>query len=164
MLNNTNKVVNFTLITSLRMKDSYHTDLEHKGWMSLDNAAKIFPPVISKSLSSVFRIGCELSHAIRISALNRSVEETCKRFPYYLTSLHKGFFWYYLEYDGKIRPSIVAEDKMPCVAFPARKGNYPLFRIVIFENIVAVEFLHILTDGGGALEFFRTLLVTYLRN
>ncbi len=146
------------------MKDNYHTDLEHRGWMSLDNAAKIFPPVISKSLSSVFRIGCELSEAVRISALKRSVEETCKRFPYYLTSLHKGFFWYYLEYDENIRPLIVAEDRMPCVAFPARKGNYALFRILVFENVLAVEFLHILTDGGGALEFFRTLLVTYLRN
>jgi NRPS condensation-like uncharacterized protein len=52
---------------------------------------------------------------------------------------------------------------MPCVAFPAKKGNYPLFRIVVYKNILSVEFLHILTDGGGALEFFRTLLVTYLR-
>ncbi len=146
------------------MKDNYHTDIEHRGWMSLDNAAKIFPPVISKSLSSVFRIGCVLSEPVRISALSKSVEETCQRFPYYLTSLHKGFFWYYLEYDKNIRPSIVSEDKKPCVAFPARKGNYALFRIVVYENILSVEFLHILTDGGGALEFFRTLLVTYLRN
>jgi len=146
------------------MKDSYHTDLEHRGWMSLDNAAKIFPAVISKSLSSVFRIGCKLSEPVRISALKRSVEETCQRFPYYLTSLHKGFFWYFLEYDKNIRPPVVAEDKKPCVAFPARKGNYALFRIVVYENMLSVEFLHILTDGGGALEFFRTLLVTYLRN
>lgn len=146
------------------MKDSFHTDIEQRGWMSLDNAAKIFPPVISKSLSSVFRIGCELSEPVRISSLRRSVEETCQRFPYYLTSLHKGFFWYFLEYDKNIRPSIVAEDKKPCVAFPAKKGDYPLFRIVVLGNMLSVEFLHVLTDGGGALEFFRTLLVTYLRN
>ncbi|MDT8402937.1 MAG: hypothetical protein RQ743_14730, partial [Bacteroidales bacterium] len=67
------------------MKRNYQTDIESRGWMTLDNAAKIFPPVISKSLSSVFRIGCELTHAVRIGALQRSVEETCKRFPYYLT-------------------------------------------------------------------------------
>ena len=146
------------------MKGSYHTDIEDRGWMSLDNAAKIFPPVISKSLSSVFRIGCVLSEPVRISALKRSVEETCKRFPYYLTSLHKGFFWYFLEYDKNIRPPIVAEDKKPCVAFPAKKGDYALFRIVVLGNMLSVEFLHVLTDGGGALEFFRTLLVTYLRN
>ncbi|MBN1387088.1 MAG: hypothetical protein JW965_01490 [Bacteroidales bacterium] len=146
------------------MKDSYYTDIEQRGWMSLDNAAKIFPPVISKSLSSVFRIGCELSLPVKISALKRSVEETCQRFPYYLTSLHKGFFWYFLEYNKNIRPSIVAEDKKPCVAFPAKKGDYALFRVVVLGNMLSVEFLHILTDGGGALEFFRTLLVTYLRN
>lgn len=132
--------------------------------MKLDNAAKIFPPVISKSLSSVFRLGCELAQPVRIGALQRSVEETCKRFPYYLTSLHKGFFWYFLEYDRNIRPSIVVEDNRPCVAFPAKKGNYVLFRIVVQGNMLSVEFLHVLTDGGGALEFFRTLLVTYLRN
>lgn len=146
------------------MKSSDQIDIENRGWMTLDNAAKIFPPVISKSLSSVFRIGCTLTEPVRISALKRSVEQTCKRFPYYLTSLHKGFFWYFLEYDKSIRPSIVAEDKKPCVAFPAKKGNYALFRIVVYENMLSVEFLHILTDGGGALEFFRTLLVTYLRN
>ncbi|MEA1888054.1 MAG: hypothetical protein U9N72_12685 [Bacteroidota bacterium] len=145
------------------MKGNYR-DIENRGWMTLDNAAKIFPPVISKSLSSVFRIGCTLTEPVRISALKKSVEQTCKRFPYYLTSLHKGFFWYFLEYDKNITPSIVAEDKKPCVAFPARKGNYALFRIVVYENMLSVEFLHILTDGGGALEFFRTLLVTYLRN
>ncbi len=148
----------------LRMRGNYETDIESRGWMTLDNAAKIFPPVISKSLSSVFRIGCELTRAVRIGALQRSVEETCKRFPYYLTSLHKGFFWYFLEYDRNIRPSIVVEDDRPCVAFPAKKGDYALFRIVVQGNMLSVEFLHVLTDGGGALEFFRTLLVTYLRN
>ncbi|HCC70531.1 MAG TPA: hypothetical protein DEQ09_05200 [Bacteroidales bacterium] len=141
-----------------------NTELENKGWMSLDNAAKIFPPIISKSLSSVFRIGSVLSEPVKISALNRAVEETCQRFPYYLTSLHRGFFWYYLEYDKDIKPSVVVEDSRPCVAFPAKKGNYVLFRVVVFRNMLSVEFLHILTDGGGALEFFRTLLVTYLRN
>lgn len=146
------------------MKGTYQTDIESRGWMSLDNAAKIFPPVISKSLSSVFRIGCVLAEPVRISALKRSVEDICKRFPYYLTSLHKGFFWYFLEYDKNIRPSIVAEDKRPCIAFPAKKGDYALFRIVVSGNMLAVEFLHVLSDGGGALEFFRTLLVTYLRN
>jgi len=132
--------------------------------MSLDNAAKIFPPVISKSLSSVFRIGCVLSKPVRISALKRSVEETSKRFPYYMTSLHKGFFWYFLEYDKDIKPLVVPEDRRPLVAFPAKKGNYALFRIVAEGKMLSVEFLHILTDGGGGLEFFRTLLVTYLRN
>lgn len=146
------------------MQGKSSSEIESKGWISLDNAAKIFPPIISKSLSSVFRLGCELSEPVRISALNRSVEETCRRFPYYLTSLHKGFFWYFLEYDSNIRPSVVAEDKTPCIAFPARKGNYALFRIVVQGNMLSVEFLHILTDGGGALEFFRTLLVSYLRN
>ncbi len=30
--------------------------------------------------------------------------------------------------------------------------------------MLSVEFLHVLTDGGGGLEFFRTLLVTYFRD
>ncbi|MBS0012092.1 MAG: hypothetical protein KFF49_11815 [Bacteroidales bacterium] len=163
LLKNTNKVFNFTVDTPGWMREDY-ADIENRGWMSLDNAAKIFPPVISKSLSSVFRIACVLAEPIRISALRRSVEETCKRFPYYLTSLHKGFFWYFLEYDKNIRPSVVAEDTRPCVAFPARRGDYALFRIVVSGNTLSVEFLHVLTDGGGALEFLRTLVVCYLRN
>lgn len=146
------------------MKDKYSVDIENKGWMSLDNAAKIFPPVISKSLSSVFRIGAVLAEPVRISALKKAVEETSKRFPYYLTSLRKGFFWYFLEYDKDIRPSVVKEEKRPLIAFPATKGNDALFRVVVDGKMISVEFLHVLTDGSGGLEFLRTLLVTYLRN
>ncbi len=146
------------------MRKDYSVDIENKGWMSLDNAAKIFPPVISKSLSSVFRIGCVLAEPVRINALKKALEVTSQRFPYYLTSLRKGFFWYFLEYDKNIRPSIVKEDKRPLIAFPATKSNDALFRIVVEGKMISVEFLHVLTDGSGGLEFLRTLLVTYLRN
>ncbi len=146
------------------MNDTYSRHIQNRGWMSLDNAAKIYPPVISKSLSSVFRIGCILNEPVRIDALRKSLEQTSVRFPYFLTSLRRGFFWYFLEYDDSIRPSLVREDKKPCVAFPVKKGHFALFRIVVKDRMLSVEFLHVLTDGGGALEFFRMLLVSYLRN
>ncbi|MDZ7739889.1 MAG: hypothetical protein U5K32_12650 [Bacteroidales bacterium] len=147
-----------------RMREKYSVDIEDKGWMSLDNAAKIFPPVISKSLSPVFRIGAVLAEPVRISALRKAVEVSSQRFPYYLTSLRKGFFWYFLEYDSNIRPQLVKEENRPLIAFPAKQGSDAMFRVVVKEEMLSVEFLHVLTDGGGGLEFFRTLLVTYLRN
>ncbi len=163
LLNNTNKVSYLCAEFRRLMKEEKTPDIEKRGWMSLDNAAKIFPAVISKSLSSVFRIGSTLTEPVKISALQEAVSITCRRFPYYLTSLRKGFFWYFLEYDPEIRPQLVVEDKRPCIAFPAKRGNYALFWIVVYDNHLSVEFLHVLTDGGGALEFFRSLLVTYLR-
>jgi len=145
------------------MAENKETGFVDRGWLKLDNAAKIYPPVMNREISSVFRIGCLLTHPVRISALQKAIDQSCPRFPYYLTTLRKGFFWFFLEYNRDIRPELLPEGLHPCVAFPAKRGQIALFRIIVHGNSLSVEFLHVLSDGGGALEFFRTLLVTYLR-
>jgi NRPS condensation-like uncharacterized protein len=132
--------------------------------MSLDNAAKIYPSVMGKELSSVFRIECRLTHPVKIAALTKAVEKISPRFPYYLTTLRQGLFWFFLQYAPELRPPILADEKQPCVAFPAKKGRNTLFRIVVYNNRLSVEFLHVLGDGGAAMEYFRTLLVTYFNH
>jgi hypothetical protein len=71
-------------------------------------------------------------------------------------------FWYYLEYNHQI-PRILTEEKIPCTAFAAKRKNEPLYRILVKENRISVEFIHILTDGGGAFEYLKSLLYTYFR-
>jgi NRPS condensation-like uncharacterized protein len=59
-------------------------------------------------------------------------------------------------------PRIQTEENIPCTAFAAKRKNEPLYRILVKENRISVEFIHILTDGGGAFEYLKSLLYTYL--
>lgn len=130
-----------------------------KFWLPLDNAAKIYPAIISDELTAVFRISAVLKDRIKINNLIRAAETLEERFPYYKVKLQKGFFWYYLEYsDRKVK--IEFERQIPCRKF---KAGGLLFRILAVRNRISIEFSHILTDGSGALEFFKSLLAVYFR-
>ena len=136
--------------------------IQEIGWLKLDNAAKLFPAIMSGELTAVFRITATLKKPVKFSNIRTAVEITSRRFPYYSVSLGSGLFWYYLEYNHQL-PRIQTEDKIPCTAFAARRKNEPLYRILVRENRISVEFIHILTDGGGAFEYLKTLLYTYFR-
>ncbi len=126
-------------------------------WMRLDNAAKIYPAVQNEELTAVFRLTCVLKDRIKIKPLLEAIRRIENRFPYYKVIPEKGFFWYYLEFHDRpipLRPDL----DIPCRAF--KKGDL-IFRVLVKNNRLSVEFSHILTDGGGAFEFLRTLLFTY---
>lgn len=128
-------------------------------WLRLDNAAKIYPAIKDKELTSVFRITAELKERIKARQLLEAVQAIDNRFPYFKVKLIAGLFWYYLEPNDQ-PIVVVADEGVPCRAFGR---NEILFRILAKENRISVEFSHILTDGGGAFEFLRTLLLTYFQ-
>ncbi|MEI6048613.1 MAG: hypothetical protein WCS03_06910 [Bacteroidota bacterium] len=136
--------------------------IQEIGWLKLDNAAKLFPAIMSGELTSVFRITAALKEPVKFSVIKEAVEITSRRFPYFSVSLGSGLFWYYLEYSHQL-PRIQTEEKIPCTAFAAKRKNEPLYRILIKENRISVEFIHILTDGGGAFEYLKSLLYTYFK-
>ena len=126
-------------------------------WMPLDNAAKIFPAVVSDELTMVFRISVVLKKRININNLFDAVRAISERFPYYKVQLKKGFFWYYLE-RADIKIPVVFDNKTPCRRLPEDKY---MVRILVVSNRLSVEFSHILTDGTGALKFLTALLTMY---
>ena len=130
--------------------------------MELDNAAKLYPAITSNDLTSVFRITATLREPVRYNVLREAVTLTSERFPYFSVSLGSGLFWHFLEFNQR-EPRIMVEEEIPCTAFAFRRKNEPLYRIVVRRNRISVEFLHILTDGSGALEYLKSLLFTYLR-
>lgn len=135
------------------------SDDNKRFWFTLDNAAKIFPAVISDETPVVFRLTAVLKQAIKLNFFQQAVLTTEKRFPYFKVRLKEGFFWFYLEnLPGHIPLS--HETKKLCGRFSKYEM---LVRIVIKGNRINLEFSHILTDGGGAFEFFRTLLIEYSR-
>jgi NRPS condensation-like uncharacterized protein len=131
-------------------------------WYTLDNAAKIFPAIRSKELTAVFRISVVLKERVKIKHLIHVIPLLEQRFPYYKVTLRKGFFWYYLE---QVNAPILlkVQDGIPCREFSKKDKNQPLVRILVFKNIISIEFSHILTDGAGALKFFEFLLQQYFR-
>jgi len=128
--------------------------------MKLDNAAKIYPAITGSELTGVFRITAILSSPVVLSALRMSVTETSKLFPSFSVELCKGFFWYYLEYNGN-EPRILADEGPRCQTFPRNIKGELMYRVLTRNNTVSVEFLHVLTDGGGAMFFLKTLLNYY---
>jgi NRPS condensation-like uncharacterized protein len=136
-------------------------NFREKGWLKLDNAAKLYPAIISKDLTSVFRITACLKETIKYSAIREAVNITSLRFPYFNVSLGSGMFWHFLEFNNRL-PRIQVEEEIPCTAFAVRRKNEQLYRVLIKKNRISVEFVHILTDGSGAMEYIKSLLYTYL--
>lgn len=128
-----------------------------KFWFALDNAAKIFPAIINENVTAVFRISAILKQPVKIKPFRKAVLQAEKRFPFFRVQLREGFFWYYLEHLPKHIP--IEFDEQPlCRKFT--KGSL-LIRIPVKNNSISVECSHILTDGTGALEFFKTVLIYY---
>lgn len=138
-------------------KNSNTKQEPEKFWFALDNAAKIFPAVISRKLTAVFRLTAVLKQPVKIKPLRQAVLLAERRFPYFMVQLKEGFFWYYLEYLPQHIP-IEADRQICCRKFD--KGEL-LIRILVRNNSLSIEFSHILTDGGGALEFLKIVLVLY---
>ena len=112
-------------------------------WIPLDNAAKIFPAIRSKEHTTVIRLSAVLKERVSIKSLFKAIESTEKRFPYFKVALRKGFFWYYLEQVD--HPVIIKRDEgNPCQVFDKKSENRLLFRILVYENQISVEFSHIL--------------------
>lgn len=126
-------------------------------WYPLDNAAKIYPAITTDEVTSVFRISANLKQKINIHCLFKAVCVIEPRFPFYKVHLKKGLFWYYLESAESLTP-IEADTKGLCRRFS--KDGF-LFRILAINNQLSIEFSHMLADGGGSFEYFKTLLVTY---
>lgn len=126
-------------------------------WFPLDNAAKIFPAIISDEVSMVFRLTAVLKSPVKIKPFLQAVLLVEKRFPYYQVQLKEGFFWFYLEHLPEHIPVKVDNFRM-CQKF--LPGDI-LTRILVRGTQVSVEFSHIVTDGSGGLEFLKSLLIAY---
>jgi NRPS condensation-like uncharacterized protein len=141
-------------------KEVVHNNTEpDKFWLTLDNAAKIYPAVINKNFTAVFRITAVLKQPVKIKQLRKAVLLSEKRFPFFRVQLKKGFFWFYLEQLPKHFP-VEVDEKPFCRKF---HKNALLIRVRVKDNRLSVEFSHILTDGSAGLKFLSTILILYSR-
>ena len=130
-------------------------------WYRLDNAAKIFPPTSKKSDTRVFRFSCELCEAVDGGLLQAALERTIDDFPGFCCVLKRGMFWYYLE-QSDIHPLVREEDSPPCSTVYLERKTL-LFDVTWYGKRINLEVYHVLTDGTGALQFLKTLVLHYLK-
>lgn len=132
--------------------------MQDEFWLRLDNAAKIYPAIRTRELTSVFRLSVVLRERVKEKQLLQAAHDLEDRFPYYKVRLKAGFFWFYLQhYD--LPQQIQADNGDPCRSFDKRNL---MFRVLAGDHSISVEFSHILTDASGAFEFLKSLLLVYL--
>lgn len=130
-------------------------------WMRLDNAAKLYPAVRTRSWCNIFRLSITLNEVIDPNVLQSALNITIKRFPSIGMRLCRGFFWYYLEETAE-SPKIIPDGPCPCSRMSITDLKRCAFRVLYFNNRIAAEFFHSLTDGNGGLIFLKTLAAEYL--
>ena len=133
-----------------------------KTWTKLDNAALIYPATMNTRWTALFRLSATLTEAIDADILKIAQQRTLERIPLYASKLRRGTFWFYLEQTGDLPP--VEEDVAnPCVRMRFIRSHGFCLRTRYYQNRIAVEFFHVLTDGTGGLVFLQTLVAEYLR-
>ena len=131
-------------------------------WLKLDNAAKIYPAVMSRKWMALYRISVTLKDDIDKALLAKALASTLKRIPFFSYRLRHGFFWYYLDRQ-QTAPAIEEDVANPCVRMVINSDNPHLFRVRCWRRRIAIEVFHALTDGTGGMTFLMTMTAEYMR-
>ena len=131
-------------------------------WMRLDNAAKIYPAARRRNWNNMFRVSATLQEAVDPAVLQGALEVTIRRFPSIAVRLQRGLFWYYLE-EIPHAPQVCPDTFCPLARIKFADIRKCAFRVLYYENRIAVEIYHALTDGTGGLIFLKTLVAEYLQ-
>lgn len=128
--------------------------------LPLDNAAKIYPAAMTKNWNAVFAVSVHIKEKVNHLVLQKAVNDLSKRFPSMYVALKKEFFWDCLvpATDFNI---VEREHTCPCRPINIKDKTKPLFRVVYNEYEIRAEFFHSVTDGTGAMEYLKALLLRY---
>ena len=132
-----------------------------KNWYRLDTAALIFPAIARRDWSNAFRVSVTLTEPVDAAVLQRAVDDMRGRFPSFFVTLHKGFFWCYLEESGR-RLTVRPDYAYPLTFMSSRELRENCVRVLYYQNRIAVEFFHAVTDGRGGSIFLCSLAARYL--
>ena len=132
-------------------------------WYPLDNAGVLYSALQKEKYSAIYRFSAVMAERVDRDALQRAVDKTMPRFPSFGVRIKKGAFWYYFEPNSAPGPFVKEDISNPCQPVRFREDNGWLVRFYYYEKRISVEVFHAVSDGGGALVFFKTLLAVYLR-
>ena len=152
---------------ALQRADGERRDTLPKGkkpeWYTLDNAGILYSAIQKEEYSAVYRFSAVLTEPVDPEALQRAVDECMPRFPGFAVRIKRGAFWYYLEPNDAPGPFVKPDIANPCQPVRFQEDNGWLIRFYYYERRISLEVFHALSDGAGAMVFFRTVLAAYLR-
>ncbi len=131
-----------------------------KKWYKLDNAAKLFPAIETANDPGNFRLSCLFKEKVNKHYLADALDKALIRFPSFKVRLRRGIFWYYFDYNYE-SPIIFDENPIVLGKMKRRKNKGYLFCLSYFGKRANLEVFHALSDGTGAMEFFKTICYYY---
>lgn len=132
-------------------------------WYPLDNAGTLYSALQKERYSAIYRFSAWMTDEVDPVALQRAVNRTMPRFPGFSMRIRRGVFWYYLEPNDAPGPFVKPDVADPCQPVRFREDGRWLVRFYYYRHRISLEVFHALSDGSGALTFFRTFLAVYLR-
>lgn len=135
---------------------------EKPSWYRLDNAGVLYSALQKENYSPVYRFSAVMTEQVDPAALQRAVDRTLPRFPVFRMCLRRGAFWYYLEPNQRPGPFVRPDIANSCQPMRFGEEDGWMVRFFHYERRISLEVFHALSDGAGALVFFRTLLAAYL--
>ena len=155
------------LFSEVRMKGGMAVAKREKGpkpdWYKLDNAGVLYSALQKEEYSAIYSVSAVMAERVDPAALQRAVDRTMPRFPGFSVRIKKGAFWYYFEPNRAPGPFVKEDIANPCQPIRFKEDNGWLVRFFYYERRISFEAFHAISDGGGAITFFRTLLAVYLR-
>ena len=136
---------------------------QNADWYRLDNAGVLYSALKKEKYAPVYRFSAVMKDPVDPEALQRAVDRTMPRFPGFRVRIRKGAFWCYFEPNEKPGPFVKPDIANPCQPIREKPDNDWLIRFYYYENRISFEAFHAISDGAGALTFFRTILAEYLR-
>ena len=131
-------------------------------WLKLDNAAKVFPYISSKSFANVFRLSATLKEDINKDVLQQAINDIKSRFPMFFVKMRVGAFWYY--YEQNERKFILKEETPFIGSFKNRnKNNGYLIEMFYYQNRFSIEVFHAVSDAYGTLQLLKSILFRYFQ-
>ena len=111
------------------------------------------------------RMTVRMQDTIELTMMQEALRQTQARYPYYsvrlsVTSDEHGHEHY--EYDDNPAPWVLNIGQEPVELF-GEASNYHQVAFACWDDCVAIDFFHGLTDGTGAYNVLRTLMYEYCR-
>ena len=134
-----------------------------KSWYKLDHAGILYSALQREQYSATYRFSALMRDEVEPESLQRAISAVMPRFPTFAVRIRHGMFWNYLEPNTRPGPFLKQDVSDPCQPFRFQEDNGWLVRFYYYRHRISIEVFHALSDGAGALTFFRTLLAEYLR-
>lgn len=138
-----------------------HILIRNEYKFKLDNTAIIHMASKNKKWTNIFRLSVTLIEDVEQDILQKALNNSVRRFPTILASVHKGFFWYYQQ--PVLKAPQVLEDNNLLKPMTNKELATCAIRVLYSEKTIHVEFFHSITDGKGGMDFLKAFVYEYLK-